>query len=107
MQMHVLVQRAAARTVIGEIAFLVRLAVDLPETAPGRELPGEGAVDGSDAADRELGERLAEHGAPFAVDADDLDARAAFAACDRRRDHVRLLGGDGEFLILLPGTGFR
>src|SRR5256885_3847084 len=65
------------------------------------------SVDGSDAADRELGERLAEYGAAFAVDADDLDARTALPACDRRRGHVRLLGADGEFLILLPGTGFR
>src|SRR2546421_8660128 len=37
MQIHVLLQRAAVRTVIGEIAVLVRLAVDLPERAPGRE----------------------------------------------------------------------
>src|SRR5205823_7365440 len=52
MQVHVLLQRAAVRTMIGEIAFLVRIAVDLPERAPGRELPGEGVVDGLDAADR-------------------------------------------------------
>src|SRR5205823_9541027 len=93
--------------VIGEMALLVHLAVDLPERGPRREPAGEGTVDGSDAADRELGERLAEHGAAFTVDADDLDAREAFPACDRRRGHVRRLGGDGEFLILLPGTGFR
>jgi len=74
MQMHVVLQRAAVRTMIGEIALVVGLAADLPERAPGRELPGEDAVDGSDAADRELGERLAGHGAAFAVDADDLDA---------------------------------
>src|SRR5205814_9074139 len=92
MQMHVLLQRAAVRTVIGEMALLVHLAVDLPERGPRREPAGEGTVDGSDAADRELGERLAEHGASVTAESDDIDAIEAFPPCVSRPGPGRLLG---------------